>query len=177
MNNLKISLFLLFLVPVTVFAQEIEENELEYHHEIGIITGDAHISTDEVNNNRRNLLPSWGLFYNYKFNEKWGIGLHADIILEEFEVERGDNSEEFIERKYPVAPAIMGLFKPTEHSTFMLGMGLEFSPEETLTLIRVEYEWSTPMGEKWEFIVPLSVDFRFDAYDVWNLGFGVVRLF
>lgn len=44
------------------------------------------------------LLPSFGLNLNYRFNEKWGIGLHKDIIIEEFEVE-DPNADDHLEAK------------------------------------------------------------------------------
>jgi hypothetical protein len=181
-----IILSLLFLIPALGVAQEHDEEHEEHHehvhhHQLGIVIGHAHLSQGIVNEGKKwRVLPSWALFYNYKFNEKWGIGIHVDWIVEDFEVERhlsSGNSEEVILREKPIAPAIMGLFKPTRHSTFMLGVGAEYASGETFALTRVGYEWSTLINNKWELVIPVSYDFRWDAYDIWNIGMGVSRVF
>jgi hypothetical protein len=162
--------------------KESDEEDHEFRkHQVGIVIGHTHISRGVTSEGKKfEILPSWALAYNYKFNEKWGIGFHVDMILEDFEVEkqfgRGE-SEEILLRQKPVAPVIVGLFKPTRHSGFELGIGFEYAPEETLILTRFGYEWSTHINHKWELSIPLSYDIRWDAYDAWNIGLGVVRVF
>jgi len=54
------------------------------------------------------------------------IGLQTDIIIEKSKVEKdleGGGTQETIERSYPVAPALMGIYKPGSHFSFLLGMG------------------------------------------------------
>lgn len=181
------TLLLLILIPFVGVAQEHDEEHNEHegsehvhHHQIGIIMGHSHVSQGFVEEGKKyRILASWALFYNYKFNEKWGIGLHVDWIVEDFEVERHLNSgpEDIILREKPIAPVVVGVFKPTNHSSFMLGMGLEIANGENFILTRIEYEWSTPIDNKWELIIPASYDFRWDAYDMWSLGIGVSRVF
>jgi len=46
-----------------------------------------------------------------------------------------------VERSFPIAPAVMGFYKPTEHWSFGLGMGGEFEKEENYLLNRVAVEY------------------------------------
>ena len=89
------------------------------------------------------MLPSFGLNYTYFINHQWGIGLHNDIILEEFVVmecstQRNSNEPEevgVIERGTPMSSAIMVLDKPVPFLGLMAGAGREFSKHEDFTVI------------------------------------------
>jgi hypothetical protein len=184
-------LILLILAPcLNLVAQESEEHDISNeteehehpfkHHHLGILTSHSHLSQGVVDEGVKwKLVPSWIIFYEYKFNEKWGVGIHIDWIAEDFEVERhlSGESDEIILRERPIAPAVMGSFKATNHSTFAVGMGVEYASGEAFALTRIGYEWSTHMGSNWEFVTSLNYDIRWDAYDVWSLGVGVIRLF
>lgn len=62
------------------------------------------------------IVPSFGLNYTYAISEKWGIGLHNNIILEDFmeKDESGNDSTtrsaiekiETIERGRPISMAM-----------------------------------------------------------------------
>lgn len=179
------SCILMFCMYSTcLYAQDVEtsvevetESESEFkHHQIGIILGHAHISQGHVESGKKWLaIPMISLNYNYKINERWGIGLHTDFNLESFQVESYD--ENIVERETPIAPAVMVLFKPGEHFTYMLGAGEEFSKEEDLFLIRAEAEYGLELPKSFEFSASIGWDFRFDAYDSWALAVGVSKLF
>ena len=184
--RIALTLIILCLFVQQMNAQEAENERNEgseefKRHQIGLVVAHSHVSHGVVADGKKwEVLPSWGLFYNYKFSEKWGIGLHIDMIVENFEVERhlsSGESDEILLREKPIAPAIMGIFHPTEHSSFTLGFGLEYASDETFALTRIGYEWSTPISDKWELVIPLTYDLRWDAYDVWMLGIGVSRVF
>ena len=180
-------LLLLLVSALPAYNQEAHtehESESEHHfhrHQVGIVTGHSHVSRGVVVDGRKwEILPSFAFFYNYRLNEKWGIGLHMDMILEDFEVERHLSSgekDEVLDRNKPFAPVLVGIFKPTKHSSFLLGFGAEFAEGENFLLTRIEYEWSTEISEKWELVISLAYDLRWDAYDVWMLGIGVARSF
>lgn len=119
---------LLFL-HVAVDAQE--------KHSVGLTIGHAQGKRKTLS------LPMWGLDYNYKLSHKWQLGLHTDFITETFEVEKnleGGGHDEVVERSSPIAPAIMGLYKPNHHWGFGLGLGAEFAKEENYALTRASVE-------------------------------------
>ena len=82
-------------------------------------------------------LPSFGLNYTYFINEKWRIGLHSDIIIEDFVVKESASSAlnddhdggeiQGIERGTPIASCIVGIYKPLPYLGILAGFGREFS--------------------------------------------------
>ena len=163
---------------VTTFDQEDEEHV--HHHQIGAMIGHAHIyQGDHIEGKDWLVVPMVSLNYNYWINEKWGIGLHTDFILETYEVikETVKGETETLERELPIAPALMAAFKPGKHFTYMLGVGEEFAKEDDLFLVRAEVEYTIELPKTFEFGAALGYDIRFDAYDSWVMAVGVSKLF
>ncbi len=178
MKRIILFLVLMFSVSACVWAQE--ESEEEFKHQIGFLLGHAHVPSLYAEGKKEwKALPSFTLYYNYWLNEKWAVGLHTDIIIENFVVEKNLVSEEgeeaFLEREKPVAPALMGVYKPGEHFSYLLGLGGEFASGENLFLIRAEVAYAIEMPKEWEFEISLGNDFRWDAYNTINLGLGVSK--
>lgn len=186
-NFLKKSFLLLFLLSLTVFsnkstAQESEEKTFSPHHQIGISINHAHVfeGRDDEGNREVLSLPAWGIDYTFQFHKKWAIGLHTDFIIEKFKVEKvyaSDEDNETVERSYPVAPALMGIYKPNEHWSFLLGFGGEFAKEENYFLTRVGTEYGYELPKNWEIFGTLSYDLKWNAYDSWGIGLGIAKNF
>ncbi len=70
------------------------------------------------------IAPTFGFNYDYFFNTRWGLGMHTDIILQQFKVEKHGGHEEIL-RENPVGLAGMLLFKPNHRWTLMAGYGVE----------------------------------------------------
>lgn len=162
------------------FAQHHEKSKEEFHphHSIGIVISHAQVFDGrDINGEKKVLsLPSWGLDYTFQFKPKWGIGLHTDIITETFEVEKhleSGGSGDIVERSYPIAPALMGIYKPGHHWSFLFGAGVEFAKEENFFLNRAGVEYSVELPKGWEVFGSLSYDFKWNAYDTWILGLGI----
>lgn len=131
-------------------------------------------------------LPSFGLNYTYFFNEKIGLGLHSDIIIEDFLVESGTNSSEknveeptleVIERGKPVAVAVIFMYKPLPYLGLMAGAGREFSKHEDFNLIRVGVEAPFNISHHWEVYAGVTYDIAIDAYNSLNYGIGIGKMF
>lgn len=103
--------------------------------------------------------------------------MHTDFITETFKVEKNLESgeHEIVERSFPVAPAIMGFYKPTEHWSFGLGMGAEFEKEENYVLNRIAVEYGAEIRNGWEVFGVLQYDVRWKAYDTWTIGLGISK--
>jgi len=159
------------------FAQYGDDSEVHFHrhHQLGVVISHAHVFDGRDANGKKKVLslPSWGLDYTYNFHPKWGIGLHTDIIIEKYKVEEHDG--EVIERSYPVAPAIMGVYKPGGHWSFLLGMGGEFAKEEDFALTRVCIEYNGELPKHWEVFGSLGYDIKWNGYDSWILGMGIAK--
>ncbi len=171
-------LVLMTLFSLVSFAQEEEKEEAQFpKNTIGLILSHANISKGVTESGTKWLsVPAWGVDFNHWFSEKWALGLHTDFIVEKIQVVENLKAEsQIIERSYPIAPAVMGIYKPTKHSNFMFGMGAEFAKEENLVLNRLGYEWTTEIGHEWEIGFSFNYDFRWNAYDSYTLGFGISK--
>jgi len=130
-------------------------------------------------------VPSFGLNYTYAFSEKWGVGLHNDIILEDFVVKGAslnnaatrNTTEEIvtIERGTPISMALMAIYKPIENLGIMVGGGMEFSSHEDYAILRFGLEAPFQLPENWEIFGVLSYDIMIDAYNSLTYGIGAVK--
>jgi len=72
---------------------------------VTLLLAHAHVSQGIQNGSIKWLaLPSWMLSYNRVINNRWAIGLHSDIIIEDFAVEsksRSSHANNVLERSYP----------------------------------------------------------------------------
>ena len=133
-------------------------------------------------------LPSFGLNYTYWFNHKWAIGLHNDIILEDFVVKGSETDQSksnatsnqdtaIIERGTPVAACIMAIYKPIPYLGLMAGVGREFSSHEDFTVIRFGLEAPYHLPKNWELFGVLTYDINIDAYQSLTYGIGIGKMF
>ncbi|WGH76183.1 hypothetical protein P8625_03165 [Tenacibaculum tangerinum] len=94
------TLLLLLLVAFSLQAQEEDAHTTVKRHQIGLLLAHTHLKHKAIELGKNRLsLPSFTLFYNYHFNEKWMLGLHTDFINEQFIVE--ESGEKTIERERP----------------------------------------------------------------------------
>lgn len=190
MRTLLSSLMLILLSISPTLGQEIErlrasgdEEVFHPYHSIALILGHANVREGVTEGNKRWLgLPSWGLDYNYHFHPRWAIGLHTDLILEEFVVERhlqGGEESEAIERSFPVAPAVIATYRfgKRRRGGILLGPGVEFASGETFFLTRVGIEYVAELPKEWEILASLIYDAKWNAYDSFILGIGVGKAF
>lgn len=185
-NHIKITVLLttiFYLVSYSsVTAQESEKKTFSPHHQIGISINHAHVfeGRDDKGNHEVLNLPAWGVDYTYQFHKKWAIGLHTDFIIEKFKVEKtyasGDDKET-VERSYPIAPAVMGIYKPSESWSILLGFGGEFAKEENFFLTRAGVEYGYELPKDWEIFGTFSYDLKWNAYDSWGIGLGIAKNF
>jgi hypothetical protein len=196
------SLFTLIVFSTTSFGQVHDKHEVNEDHQHGeepeahrkkhILSASLNhtiIFSGVKNSEKRNSIgvPSFGLNYNYALSHKWIIGLHNDIIMEDFLVTRGsdepqrsESGEEeigVIERGRPVSSALMVIFKPIENLGIMAGAGREFSKHEDYTVLRFGLEAPIHLPHHWEVFGTLSYDIMIDAYSSLTYGIGIAKLF
>jgi len=169
------------------------ENEHFKKHNIGFMISHTHINTGAKDDSGDSLLalPSFAINYNYNFNERWAIGLHNDIIIEEFVVNGNSNSGhqsesinskensegEKIERGKPVSSAIMVAYKPYKHLAVLAGGGMEFSKHDDFAVIRLGLEAPFHIPGNWEIFGNVSFDININAYNSLSFGLGIAKLF
>lgn len=173
-------LLLFFSGSVALQAQEEgEKMESEFsHHQLGVLLAHTNLRDGNIDSDKNRItVPSYTIFYNYRFNEKWMLGLHTDIVFEQFITQPSDEEAETIERERPIAPAIMVGYALNEHFTFLVGGGWDIDKEETLNLIRFDLEYGLEIRNGWEFGATFGYDARIDAFDSFQIGVGISKNF
>lgn len=170
----------LFLASILAYSQEEETEIIDefHHHSVSILISHTSIFQG-YKNGKRNIqsVPSWALDYNYSFNEKWSIGLHNDIILESFEVEELSDNK-ILERETPITTVIVGTYEIFEGFGIELGAGMEFDKNESFGLVRIGAEYGIEIPKhNLEFLLGIDYDVAIDAYDSFNIGFGLAKRF
>src|SRR3954465_8373965 len=80
-------------------AQESEkekEKEDKYRHRITVMMANSHIPNMESieGQNKFSIVPTWGLDYDFWFNKKWAIGLHNDLVLQQYKIIKAEDHTE-----------------------------------------------------------------------------------
>lgn len=176
-SKIRLIIYLCFLINFTTnYAQETIETK-EKRHAIQFLL--AHTQIQEATNNKGEKawlsVPSFELNYNFEINEKWAIGLHTDIVIEDFSIEHYNEDNKIVEHSSPIAPAIVTSYKFCNNFSALLGFGGEFSKEESLFLMRFGIEYSYPFHEDWELLSNITNDLKFSAYNSFSIGIGVAR--
>jgi len=170
----------LFFTTIALKAQNnvTTHNEKKHKHSLAIIISHTQINEgrDESGNKQWLSLPSWGVNYNYSLSKKWLVGIHTDIVVEDFAVESPTRSSEVIERSYPIASALVGSYKLNSFN-FMLGSGVEIAKEEILFLLRAGVEYNVHINSNYELLANITNDLKFNAYNSWAIGLGIARMF
>ena len=179
-NTILIVCLILFM-GVSSKAQESHEHS-DHHtpkNEVSLLLSHAHVSQGLVEGKTKWLaLPSWQLNYNRILSHHWMLGVHMDIIIEDFVVSSENHEEEGgLERSYPLAIALCGTYKPNHHLGFLLGFGGELEESESFYLLRAGVEGSLPIKNHFELVANILYDFKIDAYNTWSLGVGVAKQF
>ncbi|WP_223034623.1 hypothetical protein [Hanstruepera marina] len=168
---------IILFVSANSFGQE-EGPEDFNHHSISLLISHTTIFQGFENGKRKTESePSWSLNYNYMFNKKWALGLHNDIIIENFVVEK-TSGDEILERNTPITSVIVGTYKIFENFGVELGGGLEFDKNESFGVARIGAEYGIEIPKhKLEVLLSLDYDIVIDAYDGLNIGIGIAKLF
>jgi hypothetical protein len=177
----KIYTFLMLTIITASFAQEDNNSEKfkPYHTLSGLLSHT--VVKDGIKNGKADWInfPSFAIDYNFVFSPKWRVGLHNDVILEDFFIETTDTdgAKKEIERSEPIASVLVGGYKPGKHFTFEAGLGYEFSKAENFFLTRIGSEYSLELPKEWELIVNLVYDMKWNAYDSFTFGIGISKSF
>ncbi len=180
--ELKIFIILtVFVFSNGLFAQETdhqnEHNHTYNYHKLTGMLGYAFIDNSFSNQSNDILIvPAIGLNYDYIFKSGWGLGVHSDMLLQQFKAESHGNKTEII-RENPIALLGLLLFKPNHSWTLSVGYGTEFEKHENLQLLRVGLEYGMELPKNWELGFSLEFDYKPNAYNSLLFGINFVKLF
>ncbi len=146
-------------------------------HKITLVMAYSFIDNSFLEENSAiRIVPTFGFNYDYFFNARWGLGLHTDIILQQFKVEKHGGHEE-IHRENPIGLAGMVLFKPNHRWTLMAGYGVEAEKHESFQMIRAGVEYGIALPKHWELGFSLEFDYKIKTYSSLMFGVGFSKMF
>lgn len=169
---------LLFLLLVfTICSLSVQAEDEHEHHSVNgarltgimaysLINNGFSSETDDIL-----VVPTVGLNFDYYLSEKWGLGIHSDILLQQFKVEKHDDHEEII-RENPIALCAMGIYKPHHRWALFAGYGIEIEKHENLNLVRFGAEYGIPLPKHWEVALSMEYDYKFNSYGALMFGIG-----
>ncbi|WP_152287511.1 hypothetical protein [Flavicella marina] len=170
----KILLGLFSLFSLSLFSQEKEEKCR--HFRISPVLSHTYIPTATSAGTETIIVPSIGLDLEYWFNRKWGIGLHNDLELFNYEIEKADH-ELAVVREYPVVVTLDALAKVYKDLVLVFGAGVEFEKNENLFIVRTGLEYEIEFAECWDLAPTFFYDYRHEHFGTWSVGIGIGRRF
>ena len=145
------------------------------HFRISPVLSHTYIPTSTSDGNKAVIVPTIGLDLEYWINEKWGLGLHNDLELETFEIEK--EHELFVEKEYPVVLTLDALYKFHENWVLVLGTGVELEKQENLFIVRTGLEYEIEFGNHWDVSPTVLYDYRANDLGTWAIGIGIGKRF
>ena len=181
--GLKISLIssILIIQGLSLAAQNQEDvtdvhhgNDAEHSslgHKITLVMAYSFIDNSFLEENDAiRIVPTFGFNYDYFFHARWGFGIHTDILLQQYKVEKHGSHEEIL-RENPVGIAGMVLFKPNHRWTLMAGYGVEVEKHENFQMVRTGVEYGIALPKHWELGFSLEFDYKINTHN--SIMFGV----
>ena len=152
MKHYRICIFLLATLFSSGLAfsqeleQELKEQEEFKHHVFSIIIGHTFIPKG-FNDNTKDaslIVPSWGLNYTYRFNEKWAIALHNDMEIATYVIENDEGVD--LKRENPIIVSLVGAYKVIKYTHLIAGFGREFETHESFWVFRKDPQVQVILG-------------------------------
>jgi hypothetical protein len=183
MKHLLFIVLVLYLVNPSARAQHTENSHQAEHadhvgntHKLTLVMANSFLKNNfEDRTNSVLVVPTFGFNYDFLFHPKWGVGLHSDIVLQQYKVEKHDGHETIV-RENPVALCAMGLFSPIPSLTLLAGYGIELEAHEHIQLFRFGVEYGFHLPKHWELGVMLEFDRKINTYKSWVFGVGFSKL-
>lgn len=141
------------------------------HFRISAAIAHTYLPESTIDGKKTLALPSFGLDIEYWANHHWGVGLHNDLELVNFEIK--DKEGVHIEREFPVLVTLDALWKPNKSLVVLVGPGIEFEKSENYLVFRTGLEYEFQFAPKWDLAPIIFYDVRKDAYNTFSIGLGV----
>jgi hypothetical protein len=150
-----------------------DKEEESYRHRLSMMMAFSHVPSANNLEGQSSvfIVPTWAINYDYWFTSKFGLGLHNDLVLQQYKIETEDDNT-VVERSFPIAVTLTGLYKASEQWTFLFGVGREFEKHENFNLFSVGAEYGIELPNAWEVNLNAIYENKLSAYDSWMIGIG-----
>ncbi|BDD07200.1 hypothetical protein [Aureibacter tunicatorum] len=189
----KLLLIIFTILSISVFAQnktdhrDHESSKKNHHHSykrhsISILNGLTFIpesisehDIDQIQSNRLNVssvnespryVQTWGVNYQYKVNNRLGIGIINDIELEKYAI---SHSGDILARDNVIVSSLVVYYDIISGLEIFGGAGYEFERDNNLFVWKVGVEYNLFIANDFYVAPELAFDIR---KEYWNYTFG-----
>ncbi|MCK4828277.1 hypothetical protein KA005_71775 [bacterium] len=103
-------------------------------------------------------IPVIGLDYEYWFSHKFALGLHNELELASYIMEK--DHEEHLDREYAIVMALVAVYEPAHGLAFFAGPGYEIEGNLSFMIFMLELEFGKVFEDGWSVGVVLSYDIK-----------------
>jgi hypothetical protein len=167
-------LLLIFLATPSKGQESESEKEPLTKSRFSFLLSHTWINAKAEDGERIGALPSFGLNYDYWFNENFAVGIHNDFVAETFVVERIDGGAE-LERELPWAVVAVAIYKFENGFAPLVGGGVEIEKSESLPILHLGLEYGYEFAGVWEVGANLTYDLKIEAYNSYAFGLSISR--
>lgn len=165
---------LLFVLGLLFLSQKsFSQHHEEAKHRVAFVLGHSYISLD---NNEILSIPTFGLDYEYWFNNHWGIGMFSDVELITKKISPTVHGES-LEREYPVVFTFDALWNPCPHWEYVIGPGFVVEKGEIESIVRFGVEYDLNLGHHWDVAPNLFYDQKIGGGYAISIGIGIGKSF
>ena len=171
------TLFVIFHLLSLSYAQSTHAQDGFKKIRFALVIGHTYVpgakaSHMSINQNPALILPTWGFDLEYWFSHKFGLGLHTDLELLTYVLERDG-----IEREQPFIISFVGIYHFYKQFSFHFGPGYEFEENMNFWLVRAGFEYEIQFKKNWDFTPTVAYDLKDGSFNTWTIGFGLGRRF
>jgi len=147
--------------------------ELAKRHKLALAVGYTHIpeGVDEAQGDKGVWVPALGLDYYYRLNEKWKIGLAADIEFGEYLIVDRD-----LNRHNAFILVALAGYELVPFWAVFAGGGIELEDHKNLGVLRLGTEYEFMFQRDWLIAPGLLADFKWE-FTSWSVYVAGGRVF
>lgn len=118
-------------------------------------------------------VPAWGWDLDYHLSDRWSLGLHSDVELENYIILNGQGEEVLL--RTPLVSTIDAFYRLNHNLIVGAGPGFTAENGEWKPIVRVGVEGEVPMNDRWEWTPTLYMDQRMEGRRVLTFALGVAH--
>jgi hypothetical protein len=154
-----------------------EQNHTFKKNRISVLWGNTIVPAAKTADDEMSVVifPSWGLNYEYWFNNHFALGIQNEFEMQSYVVEH--DSHPSLEREYPIITSIVLFYEPLNHLAFFAGPGIEIEKNHNFYIFKAGIEYIIPLPKNFDIALEGSYESKNNMYDAWTFGLCIGKRF